>query len=117
MAGFTAHINVPGYSPEDDGEPARFDTAQEAWAYLASERAAHEDEQHESGDDEDYSATYGTLAELGEPEHWTGTTLEIGAWLGQHGILSNGFGTVYGPRPGYDGQHDQGLAYSVVHDV
>lgn len=37
---FVAHISQPGYLP--DAEPVEFETASEAWAYLADERRTFE---------------------------------------------------------------------------
>jgi hypothetical protein len=91
---YVATINTPGYLPMDDDPPV-FDTAREAWAYLADERERGEDDYAE--DDEDYSDTYQDLVSLA------------------NGYTKNGDepGTIYGPTPGYDGNHDLGLAYSV----
>jgi hypothetical protein len=41
MTKFVATVNVPGYLPQED-EPAVFDTAREAWAYLRDERMGDE---------------------------------------------------------------------------
>jgi len=40
---FVATVHVPGYMPMDDDPPV-FDTASEAWAYLATERERDEDQ-------------------------------------------------------------------------
>lgn len=100
--GFVATINVPGYSPMDDDPPV-FDTAQDAWAYLRDERERGEDDT-EGGD---YSDTHHSLDQcsgnLGSARI---------AWWAHLGTM-DGQGTVHGPTPGYDGDHDLGLAYSV----
>lgn len=83
---FIAIINVPGYLPMDD-EPPIFDTAAEAWEYLWTERL-------DNWSNYDY-ADYMSDAALADMEH------------------KDGIGTVYGNTPGYDGDHDLGLAYSV----
>lgn len=97
-AQYVAHINIPGYSPMAD-EPAEFETAQEAWEWLADERRMSEDsaEGVEDGDDDkDEEST--TLQRL------------VANMRADKPICD----VVYGPTPGYDGDHDLGLAYSVV---
>lgn len=86
---YVAIINTPGYLPEN--EPEEFETITEAWGYLAEERKRAEDDFEEDG----YSNTYHRLEELfkdAEPE----------------------CGSVYGTTPGYEGDHDQGLVYTVT---
>lgn len=120
MAQYIATINVPGYLPEDD-EPPVFDTAQEAWSYLADERTRGEDDYpdwHPGRWSAEYSETRETLAVLAEPAHWQTSDRDnpgsdVTAWLAEHGINADGTGTVYGPTPGYDDALDLGLAYSV----
>lgn len=102
---FVATINVPGYLPMDD-DPPTFETAHEAWAYLAGEREHAEDDY----EGEAYSDTRESLAVLGTDAHWQG---EVAAWLSEHNLSRDGTGTVYGDTPGYDGDHDLGLAYTV----
>lgn len=96
---YVATINTPGYLPDAD-EPATFDTAAEAWAYLADEVKRAEDDFEGDG----YSATANTLESLGN-----GTLHPNDA-----GLDFDGTGTVYGPTPGYEGDHDLGKAYSVT---
>lgn len=86
---YVAIINTPGYLPEN--EPEEFETIAEAWGYLVEERKRQEDDFEEDG----YSNTYHRLVELSkdaEPE----------------------CGSVYGNTPGYEGDHDQGLVYTVT---
>jgi hypothetical protein len=92
---YVAVVSTPGYLPES--EPVEFDTAAEAWAYLAEERKRAEDENPDWSDhdcpfpqDCDYSDTYAELLGMGD---------EVGS--------------VSGETPGYEGDHDLGLAYSV----
>lgn len=87
--GFLATINVPGYVPMDDDPPV-FDTASEAWAYLADERSFGED----NGSDPDDGATLHRLRE--------------------YAVEGVGPDVVHGGTPGYDGSHDLGLAYCVT---
>jgi hypothetical protein len=94
---YVATVNVPGYLPMDD-EPPTFDTASEAWSYLAEQLRENEDQLDLPGDS------------------YSGTVLELEANSMQtmaDGTPYNFRGTVYGPTPGYDGDHDLGLAYSV----
>lgn len=86
---YTAIMNTPGYLPWSDDEPPVFDTAGEAWAYLAEQRR----EQEEITGDEVPSVTIAQLeacAAIGEPD------------------------VIYGGTPGYEGSHDLGIAYSVT---
>lgn len=103
---YVATVNVPGYSPMSD-EPAVFRTAEEAWSYLASERERAEDESAECA--ADYSRTLGALRALASE------ALSI-AELDSCVINAERCGYVYGQTPGYDGDHDLGLAYSVATD-
>lgn len=92
---YVATINVPGYLPTDD-DPPGFETAREAWQYLAEQL----DLEWRSGPESPSQAT--TLADLDRRANprWLVCDFER-------------VGTVYGPTPGYDGDHDLGLAYSV----
>jgi hypothetical protein len=102
-----ATINVPGYLPMDD-DPPTFDTAREAWDYLADARRDGEDAAFDASgaaadpDDGGYSSTVNTLERLAE-----------GNFDPFFGANDDGTGYVYGDTPGYDGEHDLGLAYSV----
>lgn len=101
---YVATINVPGYLPMDD-DPPTFDTAQEAWAYLFTERTDAEDDYE---DEAGYTKTRETMAFLSEDHAWRG-----GAPTFVDGIAADGTGTLWGDTPGYEGDHDLGLAYSV----
>lgn len=90
MTKYVATINVPGYLPMDDAPPI-FDTARDAWQYLVSELEHNWD----------YA-----LADEDE-----GPYLEAHTQF--HNINQDEPGTVYAPTPGYGGDHDLGLAYSV----
>lgn len=87
---YIAIINVPGYSPMAE-EPAEFETIAEAWQYLAEERRRSEDEDESTAD---YSDTVKALGYM---------------------VESPKCDSVYGPTPGYDGDHDLGLVYTVTH--
>ncbi len=102
---YVAIVNVPGYLPMDDDPPV-FDTAREAWQYLAGERERGEDDT----EGEQYSTTRDHLAALGYPG-LVGS--DAANWLARNGLDPDGTGTVYGATPGYEGDHDLGLAYSV----
>lgn len=88
MPTYQAIINTPGYLSNQDDIP-EFETAQQAWGYLASER--QRDLEDDMNDDADSA-----LDEM-------------------DGHAADGsIGTVWGTTPGYDGDHDLGLAYTVV---
>lgn len=97
MVEYVATINVPGYLPMDD-EPPTFETTAAAWGYLADERK-RDDAAWIPDDPEDPEGP----ASLDE------CTLTLEAYERD----GHGEGTVYGNTPGYDGDHDLGLAYSV----
>jgi hypothetical protein len=101
MSKFVAIINVPGYSPMDDDPPV-FDTAREAWEYLAGERERGEED---SSDDPDQEYT-DTARQLRTAAGFGIAAAEI--------TYPNGTGVVYGCTPGSDSDHDLGLTYSVV---
>lgn len=86
---YLAIINVPGYSPMAE-EPAEFETIAEAWEWLAEERRRSEDEDESTGDYSDTVSALGYMA------------------------MSPKCDSVYGPTPGYDGDHDLGLVYTVT---
>ncbi|MFD6092826.1 hypothetical protein ACFWGN_11950 [Oerskovia sp. NPDC060338] len=98
---FIATINVPGYLPDGDQSPAVFDTAAEAWAYLAEERElalnladmvlAEVDLAPAPGDAPDLA--------LGELRRFANVDLP---------------GTVYASNSLSGATHDLGMAYSVV---
>lgn len=89
---FVATINVPGYLPMDDDPPV-FETAREAWQYLVGEVDRSWD---------DY------------PDDENGAC--VTAHTQMHNVDQSKAGTVYAPTPGYDGDHDLGLAYCVTFD-
>lgn len=87
---FIATINTPGYLPTDD-DPPIFDTAREAWEHLAFEREMHLFDAGEGG----YDAAHAEMVRRA-----------VGTF--------HPLGPVYGPTPGYEGDHDLGLVYSVT---
>lgn len=90
MTEYIATVNVPGYLPMDD-DPPTFETPREAWQYLVAEVDRSWD---------DY------------PEDDNGACIEAHTSL--HVQNQDECGSVYGPTPGYDGDHDLGLAYTVT---
>lgn len=100
---FVATINIPGYLPQDD-DPPTFDTARAAWDYLAGERERDEDE------DEDVSEYSDTVAYL---RYAASDQCEPGSLHEDWPLNEDGTGVIYGSTPGYDGEHDLGLAYVV----
>lgn len=107
MKQYTAIINVPGYMPMAD-EPATFDNVTDAWQYLVDERQRSEDDYADDADElnSSYSATVNVMESL--------TTGTIAAYENAGIDPLTGLGTIYGATPGYEGDHDLGLAYSVV---
>jgi hypothetical protein len=101
---FSTAINTPGYMPWDDST-TEFDTAREAWDYLLDSRRDQEDDAIMAGlgTGDGYSETLNRLEQAAD-----------GQWddLGLDPL--DGQGTIYGDTPGYDGDHDLGLAYSVI---
>jgi hypothetical protein len=102
---YVAEVNVPGYLPTSD-EPAVFETAEAAWAWLCDAREL--DEEHEES--EDWSATREVLALLATESASLPTLAGTGVSVMVDAMRC---GTVYGPTPGSDSAHDLGLAYSV----
>jgi len=102
MYQFLATISTPGYMPWND-EPPMFDTAREAWDYLLDERREQEDDAIMAGlgTGEGYSATLNRIEQAADG-NWDGLNLDTGE------------GVIYGDTPGYDGDHDLGLAYCVA---
>ena len=108
---YIATISTPGYLPDTTDDPPIFDTAREAWEYLYHERNSDEWDREPfevEGEEHDHGP-YTLCSVCSEREDSeTGDALYANA-IG--GIL---VGTVYGPTPGYDGDHDLGIAYSVT---
>lgn len=105
---YVATINVPGYLPMDD-DPPEFDTAVDAWDWLANEREQAEDEceEYETGDPDqsEYTECLQALRALGR-----GAPDEC-----EWDMAADLTGTVYGHTPGRrNSPHDLGLAYCVT---
>lgn len=97
---YVATINVPGYLPTGDDPPV-FDTPAEAWVYLESVR---EDAESYATDDGVFVASE-CLSDL--------RRIAEAAQSNSVFVPEVSEGTVYGPTPGYEGDHDLGLAYTV----
>jgi hypothetical protein len=95
---YVATMATPGYLPWSEDRPT-FETAADAWEYLATERERQEDDAtaiDESGPDElPFSSTVDELRSMASV------------------TAADTLGTIYGATPGYDGSHDLGVAYSV----
>jgi hypothetical protein len=106
---YVATINVPGCLPMDD-EPPIFETAGEAWWWLYHERCDADWRDVELPEDAEHdhrpTSLCPTCSEIEDSE----TADELGRFA-----ISGEVGTVYGPTPGYTGEHDLGLAYSVTY--
>jgi hypothetical protein len=112
MVQYVATINVPGYLPMDD-EPPIFDTPEEAWWYLYHERCRAEmDAVCDLCDDE---LSHGPSGDCDDDSE-TGRDLSKHARWAASGLVCDfeAVGNVYGPTPGYRGDHDLGLVYSVI---
>lgn len=98
---FAAIINTPGYLSEQD-EPPVFDTAREAWEYLANEREEAEDAAADYDPNEEYTDTARQLR----------TAAGFGTAAAEM-TYPDGTGVIYGDTPG-GRMHDLGVAYSVI---
>jgi hypothetical protein len=87
---YTVIINTPGYLSEQDDVPV-FETTEEAWQYLVSEVERAWD----SYENDPQGAC-------------------VDAHTQMHNLDQSKPGTVYAGTPGYGGDHDLGVAYSVV---
>lgn len=99
---YVAAVNVPGYLPEC--EPMGFETAGEAWSYLADERRRGEDQDESASEYSDYVTG---MEHIGSGEH------RHGSWAEDWRTNADGTGVVYADTPGSDSPHDLGLAYVV----
>lgn len=109
---YVATINTPGYLPTDD-EPAAFETPAEAWWYLYHERV--NDERDNVCDLCNDTMTHGPNGDCDDDSE-TGRELAGHARWAKSGLVANfeAVGAVHGPTPGYRGNHDLGLTYSVT---
>lgn len=99
---YTATMNVPGHPPWED--PHTFDTATEAWWYLYQERCHAETAT--ICDLCDGTMTHGPSGDCDDDSE-TGVALGQAARAGQ-------VGSIHGPTPGYRGEGDPGVLYSVT---
>lgn len=90
---YAAIINTPGHLPDSDESPPIFDTAEEAWLYLWEE--------------------YDRAADETEALRYDGDAHERMYRLA-YGYDDPSEGTITVPTPGYEGDHDLGLAYTVT---
>lgn len=110
---YLATVNVPGYLPMDDDDPPAFDTPAEAWWYLYNERCQEEwDAPCDLCDD---TMTHGLTGDCDDDSETGRELAKMARWAGSGMVCGfEAVGTVYGPTPGYRGDHDLGLAYSVT---
>lgn len=99
-----AWVNVPGCLPMED-DPPTFDTATEAWKWLADERMISEETMACRGCDD-------PACKWGEWAPYSSTVADL-LLLGEQSDRAKA-GVIYGETPGYHGDHDLGLAYRVV---
>lgn len=93
---YVATVNIPGYLPMDD-QPPIFETAREAWECLVEERNQSWNQTDDMGPDFD--------PVMDKMDKWAKSDLVCDF---------EKVGTIYGETPGYDGDHDLGLAYCVT---
>lgn len=104
---YLATVNTPGYLPEND-HPSTFESALEAWEYLLAEREHGEDDTYDESSPSGYSETHAFLARV-----VAALSMQSEAEIARCGLNDDGTGVVYGGTPGYEGDHDLGLAYVV----
>lgn len=103
-----ASIGTPGYLPD---VLERFDSARDAWDFLAQERRELEDQAIEMSEGEDpggYSSTVNVLETLAEG--YTSAYENAGM------DPDEGTGSIGAEDPTYDGDHPLGLVYGVEED-
>jgi len=100
---YLATVNVPGYLPMDD-EPPTFETAAEAWQYLADERRREEDDAYTETESADTVGFSDTVEQLDRRARWAASGLVCDF---------EAVGTVIGETPG-GRMYDLGLAYTVT---
>lgn len=118
---YIATINVPGYLPTDDDPPV-FDTAAEAWWYLYHERCEADRDALPAVPEHDcpwrgnpLGAPFCAVCDDADNDHDSETAEKLARQAKTDLICDfERVGTVYGDTPGYTGDHDLGLAYSVT---
>lgn len=105
---YIAVSNVPGYLPMDD-EPSEFDNPRDAWAHLVELRERDEENGFDLASEAPRdAAVLQALRTFASAEHRDGDQ------TGEFRTNADGTGSIYGCTPGYDGNHDLGLVYSVM---
>ncbi len=95
---YLATVATPGYLPTDD-DPPTFDTPAEAWTYLAEERAEALAALENVGPDLRTRALWSAASDARRRDE--GDPASCGTLIADH-------------TPGYDGDHDLGVAYTVT---
>ncbi len=104
---YVAVVNIPGYLPESD--TPIFDTAREAWDWLAVVRMESEEHAFDECDAETpYSDTFRALTRCADEALWVDNVP-----ASVLGLESDGTGSMRGDTPGRSGEYDLGTAYSV----
>ena len=91
-------VNTPGYQPMDEDPPV-FETAAEAWTYLAEDRA------------EALSALENVSPDLRTHALWSAAS---DARRRDDGDPASCGSLIAAHTPGYEGDHDLGIAYTVT---
>lgn len=99
MPRYIATQNVPGYLPMAD-EPDVFDSAEMAWDYLLSERNTDLD-------------NFVDIVSDGVVSLTANDDVDEAIVAMEAAKAAGAIGSVVGTTPGYDGDHDLGLVYSV----
>lgn len=114
---FTALINVSGDIPMND-DPPEFETAREAWEYLADERERHEKDGNPTGSDGGIPGRFTTpldkMRRIALAAQWNDDMIIRPGGVSEWPVNVWGVGYVWGDTPGCDGDNDPGLIYSVV---
>lgn len=105
MTHYLATVSMPG------NEPASFDTAREAWWHLYHHRC--DAERNAPCDLCDDTMTHGPMGDCDDDSE-TGDALSRRASDRWMVCDFERVGTVHGPTPGYRGDNDPGLTYSVI---
>lgn len=95
---YLATTSTPGYLPTDDDPPV-FDTAAEAWTYLAEERAEALSALEDTGPDLRTRALWSAAQDARRRDD--DDPASLGSLIADH-------------TPGYEGDHDPGVAYTVT---